>query len=274
MEHYTSLSADVEAEYDAFCKEPDRNMDMFYEKLFRYLKYMAGKFMKESSYVDESEIEDIANEVLAYVATEVLHTFHKEQAMFTTYCAQIVKHKVWNWKKKRNRVLLDMEGDLESDVEASGYSASYQSPERQLLDCESQLEMIGLVKKYITILMDWKQKPYRTVSCGFTMILFQKYHPHTTELTSPKWAFEVLRQYQVWQGADRFLKEMREWMPQIPFRWSNEFLDAMDEPEDGVYISEIVFGERFKVKDFENWSLRLREKIKRRLIETEADICL
>ncbi len=271
MKHYTSLSADVEAEYDAFCMDPDRNMDAFYEKLFCYLKYMTWKFMNESRYVDESEIEDIANEALAYVATEVLHTFQKEQAMFATYCAQIVKHKVWNWKKKRRRILLDSEGDLEQGVEASEYSVSYRSPERQLLDCESRLEMIRLVEKYITILMDWKQKPYRTVSCGFTMILFQKYHPHTTELTSPKWAYERLEQYQVWQGAEQFLEEMREWMPQVPLRWNNDFLDAMDETEDGIYIGELVFGERFKVKDFENWSLRLREKIKRWLIETEAE---
>lgn len=273
MELYTSLSADVEAEYDAFCIEPDRNMDVFYEKLFRYLKYMTWKFMNENRYVDESEIEDIANEVMAYVATKMLYSFQKEQAMFTTYCAQIVKHKVWNWKKKRSRMLLDFEGDLEQEVEASEYSANYPSPERQLLDCESRLEMIDLVKKYITILMDWKQKPYRTVSCAFTMILFQKYHPYTTELTSPKWAYENLKQDQVWQGAERFLEEMREWMPQVTLRWSEEFLDALDETEDGIYIGELVFGEHFKVKDFENWSLRLREKIKRQLIENEAECC-
>lgn len=274
MDNYTSLSTDVEVEYDAFCSDPDRNMDGFYEKLFRYLKYMTWKFMNENRYVDESEIEDIANEVLAYVATEVLYTFQKEQAMFSTYCAQIVKHKVWNWKKKHSRILLDMEGNLEQEVGADGYSEAYHSPERQLLDCESRLEMIHLVEKYITIFMDWKQKPYRTVGCGFTMILFQKYHPHTTELTSPKWAFENLKACQVWQGAERFLQEMREWMPQLPLRWSSDFLDAMDEKEDGVYISDIVFGERFKVKDFENWSLRLREKLKRQLIETETEICL
>ncbi len=273
MDNYTSLGADVEDEYDAFCKAPDRNMDAFYEKLFRYLKYMTWKFMNENRCVDESEIEDIANEVLVDVATKVLHTFQKEQAKFTTYCAQIVKHKVWNWKKKRNRMLLDIEGDLGQEIEASEYSESYHSPERQLLDCESQLEMIQLVKKYVTILMDWKQKPYRTVSCGFSMILFHKYHPHTTELTSPKWAYESLMEYQVWQGAEQFLKEMREWMPQVPLRWSSEFLDAMDELEDGIYIGELVFGEHFKVKDFENWSLRLREKIKCQLMETEVEFC-
>lgn len=274
MEHYSSLAADVEAEYDAFCMASDRNPDALYEKLFRYLKYMTWKFMNENSFVDQAEIEDIANEVLAYVATDVLHTFQKEQAMFSTYCAQIVKHKVWNWKKKRIRMLLDMDGDLKQEVEASEYSSSCQSPERQLLDYENQLEVIRLVKKYITILMDWKQKPYRTVGCGYTMILFQKYHPHTTELTSPKWAYESLKEYQVCQGAEQFLMEMRDWMPQIPLRWSDEFWKSMDDMEDDRYISEIVFGERFKVKDFENWSLRLREKIKRMLIETEAEICL
>ena len=268
MEHYTSLSAEVEAEYDAFCMEPNRTMDVFYDKLFRYLKYMALKFMNEADYVDESEIEDIANEVLAYVADKVLHTFQKKQAKFSTYCAQIVKYKVWNWKKKRVRELLGNE----EEEEDSKYGVNYQTPEHQQLALESQLEMIRLVKKYIKVLMDWQQKPYRTVSCGFTMILFQKHHPHTTELTSPKWAYESLSPYQVWEGAERFLKEMREWMPQVPLRWSNEFMDAMDEKEDGAVIGEIVFGERFKVKDFENWSLRLREKIKKQLVETEVSI--
>ena len=248
-------------------------MNEFYEKLFRYLKYMTWKFMNKNQFVDESEIEDIANEVLAYVATEILDTFQKEQAMFTTYCAQIVKNKVWNWKKKRSRILLDIEGNLEQGIDASEHSASYQSPEQQLIQCESQLKMIQLLKKYITALMDFKQKPYRTVSCGFTMILFQKYHPYTSELTSPKWAYENLREDQVWQGADRFISEMREWMPQIPFRWSNEFLDAMDQMEDGIYIGDIVFGERFKMKDFENWSRRLREKIKQQLLEAEEEFC-
>ena len=273
MDNYTSLSADVEVEYDAFCADPDRDLNDLYEKLFRYLKYMTWKFMNENRYVDEVEIEDIANEVLAYVATEVLHTFKKEQAMFATYCAQIVKNKVWNWKKKRIRICLDAEGEFETNLDSAGYSESYRSPEHQLLACEGQLEVIELVKKYIQTLMDWKQKPYRTVGCGFTMILFQKHHPNTTELTSPKWAFDTLKWKNVQQGADRFLMEMREWMPNVPFMWSNEFLDAMDEQEDGVFISDIVFGERFKAKDFENWSLRLREKIKRQLIEAEEDFC-
>ena len=81
-------------------------------------------------------------------------------------------------------------------------------------------------------------------------------------------------QDQVWQGAERFLEEMREWMPNVPLMWNADFLDAMDEVEDGVLVSDIVFGERFKTKDFENWSLRLREKLKRQLLENEMEFCL
>lgn len=273
MSDYTSMSEKIEVEYDAFCANSNRDMTRFYELLFAYLKYMAQKFMNESNYVDEDEIEDIASEVLSYVAEEVLYTFEKKEAKFATYCAQIVKHKVWNWKKRRIRVCLDAEGNLEEYL-GTGESDSYASPERRILEVEQQLEMIEMVKKYIKIFMDFKQKPYRTVSCGFTMVIFQKYHPNTTELTSPKWAYEELKIDTVEQGAERFLEEMREWMPRVPVMWSDDFLDAMDEKEEGVFVSDIIFGERFKIKDFENWSLRLKDKLKRQLLENQKEFCL
>lgn len=273
MNHYTTLRADVEAEYDAFCANPDRDLQRLYELLFAYLKHMARKFMSENIYVDETEIDDIASDALVVVATEALYTFKKEKAMFATYCAKIVKHKVWNWRRKRIRICLDMDDEFEEHFESDNHS-SYRSPEYQILEYEHQLEMSALVKKYIKTLMDWKQKPYRTVGCGFTMLVFQKHHPNTTELTSPKWAYGVLESKSVEQGAECFLEEMREWMPGVSFVWSDDFLDAMDEMEEEQLVSDIIFGERFKTKDFENWSLRLREKIKRQLLESEREICL
>ena len=270
MNHYIALSAEVEAEYDAFCANPNRDRQRLYELLFAYLKYMTWKFMNENNDIDEVELEDIANEVLAYVATEGLHTFKKEKALFTTYCAQIVKHKVWNWKKKRIHLCLNAEDDFKGHLEAK-HRLSSCSPEYQIFACEKQLEMIALVKKYIKTFMDWKQKPYRTVGCGFTMIIFQKYHPRTKELTSPKWAFEVLESKTVEQGAESFLAELRQWMPGVSFCWNDVFLNAMNEIEEGQLIGDIIFGERFRAKDFENWSLRLRDKIKRQLLESEKD---
>lgn len=247
---------------------------MFYEKLFVYLKYMTRKFMNQSCYVDEMEIEDIASDVMEFVVTKVLHDYKKEQALFTTYCAQSVKHKVWNWKKKQIRICLDTEGEFEENAERLEGGRDEESPERKMLACESRVEMIDMVKKYIKVFMEWKQKPYRTVGCGFTMLLFQKYHPDTKELTSPKWAYEVLSPKTVDEGAEQFLSEMREWMPNVPLMWNADFLDGMDEMEDGIFVSDIVFGERFKTKDFENWSLRLREKLKRQLLEKEMEFCL
>jgi len=84
----------------------------------------------------------------------------------------------------------------------------------------------------------------------------------------------VLSPKTVEAGAEQFLEEMRDWMPNVPFMWNADFLDAMDEIEDGVLVSDIVFGERFKTKDFENWSLRLREKLKQQLLENEMDLGL
>lgn len=268
MNQYTRLRAEIEAEYDAFCVNPGRDMQRFYELLFTYLKRMAWKFMNEVQYIDEVEIEDIANDVLEYVAKEGLHAFKKEKALFTTYCAQIVKHKVWNWKKKQIRLSLTADDEFEEYPDTRNQLSSC-SPEYQIFACEKQLEMITLVKKYVQTLMDWKQKPYRTVGCGYTMILFQKYHPRTKELTSPKWAFEVLESKSVEQGAESFLSEIRQWMPEVSFCWNDDFLNAMDEIEEGQPVSDIIFGERFKAKDFENWSLRLRTKIKQQLLESE-----
>lgn len=272
MSDYIPISEKIEEEYDAFCANPKRDLTRLYELLFIYFKYMASKFMKQTGCVDEDEIEDIASEVLAYVVEDVLYKFKKKEAKFATYCAQIVKHKVWNWKKKRIRVWLDAEGNLEENL-TYGESDSNGSPEHRMLELEHQLEIIEMMKKYIKALMDFKQKPYRTVSCGFTMVIFQKYHPNTTELTSPKWAYEELKLNTVEQGAERFLEEMREWMPGVPVMWNDAFLDAMDEKEEDTFVSDIIFGERFKTKDFENWSLRLRDKLKKQLLETEKEIC-
>lgn len=270
MGNYTSLKRDVEAEYDAYCVNRDGNIEALCEKLSVFLAYMTRKFMVRNGYVDEDEIGDIVNEALADIVEKELHHFEKREAEFSTYCAAIVKNKIRLWMRRRTRVILAEDEELEEKNEGAYQSEEYMSPEQRILIYEERLEMIALLKKYIKILMDWPQKPYRTVSCGFTMILFQKYHAKTKELTSPKWAYEELFHTSVEAGAERFIKEMQEWMPNLRFLWSDDFVDALDEMENDCYVSEIVFGERFKVKDFENWSLRLQKAIKKRLWETEV----
>jgi len=274
MYDYTIIRDNIEEEYDAYCRDAAHDLGPLFENLMIYLKHMARSFMRGNGYIDEVEIEDIVNEALADIAEKSLKSFQKGEALFSTYCAQIVKNKIRNWTRKNIRICLEgnevVEASCEEAGRMEGARREFASPEQQLLVCERQLEIITLLKKYIQILMDWKQKPYRTVSCGFTMVLFQKYHPKTKELTSPKWAFSELEDHSVEEGAERFLIEMREWMPEMQLLWSDDFLDAMDEIEENVYVSDIIFGQRFKVKDFENWSLRLRQAIKKKLLEGDG----
>lgn len=63
------------------------------------------------------------------------------------------------------------------------------------------------------------------------------------------------------------MRELNQWMRHIRMDWSDAFVDAMDEMQDGELVGNIVFGRRFKVKDFENWSNRLRENVKKYLTE-------
>jgi len=268
MNDYTSLKMEVEVEYDAYCVDRTRDLERLFEKLSLFLTYMTRKFMMQNRYVDEDEIGDIVNDTLADIIEKGLERFEKKEADFSTFCAAVVKNKIRHWMRKQIRIRVTEDSKLEQCYEEGYRSEEYRSPEQQLLACEERLEMITLLKKYIKVLMDWDQKPYRTVSCGFTMILFQKYHPKTKELTSPKWAYEELADATVEEGASRFIKEMKEWMPTYNLVWGDAFINAMDEMEDGLYVSDIIFGERFKVKDFENWSLRLRKAIKKHLLET------
>lgn len=263
MINYTALKGNVEEEYQRYCTESNYDVNLLYEKLYDFLQYIVRKFMGQRYYMDE--IDDVVNETMEVIASKGLREFVKKEAEFSTYCAAIAKNKVNNLCKKHYRMLLDVDGELENRLESE---ECYPSPEYQMMILEKRLDQIALAKKYIKMLMDWKQKPYRTVSCVFAMLLFHRYHPDTKELASPKWAYGELMSSTVVQGADRFVDEMQEWIPRLQVLWSDEFIDAMDALEDGIYVSDIVFGEHFKVKDFENWSLRLRQAIKKRLLET------
>lgn len=148
----------------------------------------------------------------------------------------------------------------------------YCNPEKLLIRQEKRLEQIEAVKKYLHRMVSQKGKPYRTVGSCYTMILFHRHNPGSKELSSPKWAFETVREDTVEESADQFINEMNEWFPRLHLYWGDDFLDGMEEMEEGIYISDMVFGEHFKVKDFENWSLRLRWKMREELLEEVCEV--
>lgn len=267
-----TLVEEIEEEYDEYCKDRERNTDTMYAKLSDYLKGMIAMLIRDGSYIDLEMAEELTQEVLMTIATDKIHTFEKKEAKFTTFCTAIAKNKALDYVRKRNRHRMNSYEAMEEEgYEFTGHQM-YQNPERLLILQESRLGQIEAVKKYLQLLMNQRGKPYRTVGCCYTMVLFHRYHPDSKELSSPGWAFEEIREDTVEDSSSRFAREINEWFPRFGLYWGDEFVDGLDEQEGDVYISDMIFGEHFKTKDLENWSLRMRKKLRREMLEEACDI--
>ena len=263
---------EIEAEYDAYCIDKGRSLDAMYKKLYQYLKGFTAMLLKSAGCLDEDMVEDVTQETLAAIATDKIYSFQKKEAKFTTFCTVIAKNKASDYIRKNRHSLCTYSEEEERELYHLGSRELYSDPEKLLIKQEKRLEQIEAVKKYLHRMVDQKGKPYRTVGSCYTMVLFHRYHPDTKELSSPKWAFEMVKEDTVEESADRFIDEMNAWYPGLHLYWGDDFLDGMDEMQEGIYISDIVFGEHFGVKDFENWSLRLRKKLREELLEEVCEV--
>lgn len=267
-----SIIEEIEAEYDAYCFDQSRNLDPMYEKLYLYLRRFTAGILKNAGRLDENVIEEVTQDTLAALATGKIHAFQKKEAKFTTFCSVIAKNKAFDYIKKARHSLCTYSEEEEKEIYHISGRELYSDPEKLLIMQEKRLGQIEAVKKYLHRMVDQKGKPYKTVGSCYTMVLFHRHNPASKELSSPKWAFETVKDDMVEESADRFIEEMNAWYPGLHLYWGDDFLDGMDEMEEGVYISEMIFGEHFKVKDFENWSLRLRKKLRKELLEEVYEV--
>ena len=268
----TSIVDTIEAEYDSFCQDRTKDLNKMYELLYDYLYTYISSRIKLGSYVDRDTAEELTQDVMMVIATKEIHTFEKRDAKFTTFCTAIAKNKAISYLRKRVRRAEDSFEEAQEEGITFSSRDLFSNPEKVLLLQEHKLEQIELLKKYLQLLMGQKGKPYRTAGCCYTMVLFHRYNPDSKELSSPKWAFEEVRENTVEESADRFEKEINEWFPRFGLYWGNDFLDGMEEKEVDCYIADMVYQEHFKVKDFENWSLRMRKKIKDAVMQQELGL--
>lgn len=269
----------IEAEYDAYCLERAKNpngtvnLDEMYKKLDLYLRCVVNGILKNSGFMNRDVMEEVTQDALAEIATDAIHTFEKREAKFTTFCTAIAKNKAIDYLRKANRYSTDEYDETqERKISHFGSREAYSDPEKLLVKYERRLEQIEAVKKYLNKMVNQTGKPYRTVGCCYTMILYHRYHPDSKELSSPKWAFETIREDTVELSADNFIEEMNEWFPKLHLYWGDAFLDGMEEIENDTRVSDIVFGERFKEKDLENWSLRMRKKMREELLQEVYEV--
>ena len=267
MMDYSKLSLEIEAEYDAYCLDRDRNTDALYEKLFTYLKHKICGWIKTDNYVDIDTAEDLTQDVVLKIMSSELQKFEKKEAKFVSFCCVIAKNRALDYVRHRDRYLLENDDALLNMDNGMDCSRIYTNPERLIMEYEYRLELIAELKEYLELMINWPQKPYRTVASCYAMILFHRYHPDTKELSSPRWAYQEVENETVADSAERFIAELNDWIRHFRLDWSREFYRGMETVEDGISVGDIVFGRRFKVKDFENWSKRLREKVKKQLLE-------
>ena len=270
MVNYTKLSREIEEEYQQYLTNPERDNSILYEKLDKYLRNVIASHIKRSEYVDWGAVEELTQEALMVIAKKGLDSFKQREAKFATYCGMIAKNKALDWVRHANHFTwMEWKEETLAIWEGTHSEYSFGSPEQFFIKQERMLWQMELTKTYLQIFLAWPQKPYRTVGCGFTMILFHKYFPKAKELTSPGWAYGMIEENTVEQAANRFITELQEWFPQISFAWEEDFLDAMEKIDEGIPVSDIIFGSRFQAKDFENWSRRLQPKIKKVLLEVQ-----
>jgi len=263
------LSSVIEREYEQYVSGNSSSINSLYMNLQTYLTKVVTPIFMLDSHIDNEGIEDVVQDTLVYIFEEGINKFDKGEALFATYCSRIAKNKAIDIRRRTLKRHFESINDEENNLinELKGND----NIEDMIIDAENKLTLCNNTQKCIITMMDIKAKPYSVVSSLFTLILFHRYNPDSKELSSPKWAYEELIDYMVSQGADRFICDMTEWMPGVNLRWNDDFTDRLDGKYDGKYISDIIFGEYFKVKDFENWSRRIREKVKSKLIDDIDD---
>ena len=239
-----------------------------YQLLQPYVQGVVRRFYMNPYKLDNAEvIDDITQDVLMDIFRLDIRSFEEKNGKFVTYCGVIAKNKTidaMRWQARHP-------DEIEEEIDKALYE---ESVEAIVLAQYDKLELIDRTKHYLRLFVELSEKPYRLVSGCFSMLLFHKYFPKTRELSSPGWAFEQLSENSVEIGADRFMEEMNEWMPYLSLYWSDDFLDELYEMEYGEQIGQLVFGEHFKKKDFENWAVAIRKKIKNKMSEAEYNRCV
>lgn len=270
---------EIEAEYDAYCLERDRNPEgtvnpeRLYEKLNIYLRGFITSFLRANGFMNADTAEEVKQDTLTEIAAGKIDDFEKKEAKFSTFCTAIAKNKAIDYIRKADRCLLHEYGEKEENrVFLFGSKETYSDPETLFMKRERIRGQIQTVKKYLHKMVNLTDKPYRTVGCCYTMILFHRHHPKTKELSSPKWAYDTIQEDTVNKSADNFMEEMNKWFPKLHLVWGDAFLEGMEQKENEIYVRDMVFGEHFTTKDFENWSLRLRKKMREELLKEVCEV--
>jgi DNA-directed RNA polymerase specialized sigma24 family protein len=269
---YELLKREIEQEYERIDAGIQKDKNRLFELLNQYIRKTIEITVRNGGQAAQEDVEEVIQITMLVILETGLSNYKRQGKSFAGYCCMIARNKAIDYMKKRRRdsiamITIDQDTDYNED-EKIDYLMYYhtkennKTPENRLLSLECQLEHIRMLKHFVQILMNQKEKAYKTIGCCYTIILFQLLNPKTKELSSPAWAFDELRDNTIQFNADRFLNEINKRVKVGRLSWGSHFQDSMETEEDGTLICDIIFGDRFKRKDLENWSLRFRNKLK------------
>jgi DNA-directed RNA polymerase specialized sigma24 family protein len=269
---YQLLKQEIELEYERIIDGMQRDKNHLFELLNQYIRKTIEITIRSGGQASQEDLEEVMQNTMLAVLERGLTNYSKQGKSFAGYCCMIARNKAIDFVKRRRRDMIAMitiDSDTDYSVDEKIDNLLYQlsrnnsgTPESRLLTIEGQLEHIRILKRFLHIIMNRKEKAYKTVGCCYTIILFQLLNPKSKELSSPAWAFEELKNNKIQFSADRFLDEFNKRVKLGRINWGTYFQESMESEEFGELICNIIFGERFKRKDLENWSLRFRNKLK------------
>ncbi len=272
MIDYELLKQEIELEYEGIIAGIQKDKNRLFELLNQYIRKTIEMTVRNGGLAAPEDVEEVIQITMLVILESGLSNYKKQGKSFAGYCCMIAKNKAIDYMKRKRRdlitmITIDQDTDYNNDEKIDYLMYHHakdpmKTPENRLLSLECQLEHIGMLKRLVHILMNQKDKAYRIIGCCYTIVLFQLLNPKTKELSSPAWAFEELKDNTIQISADRFLNEFNERVRLGKISWGSHFQDSMETEEDGTLICDILFGDRFKRKDLENWSLRFRNKLK------------
>ena len=266
------LKEEIEEEYDSIVEGIQTDKNHLFELLSQYIRRTIEITLRNGKQAIKEDVEEVIQNTLLAILESGITNYRKQGKSFAGYCCMIARNKAIDYVKKRRRdtigiIAIDSNSDYNDD-EKIDYLIYHESnekvktPENRLMAMEYHLEHIRMLKQFIHKILHQREKPYKTVGCCYTIILFQLLNPRTKELSSPAWAFEELKDNTIQISADRFINEINGRVNFGKISWGSYFQDTMEAEEHGELICNIIFGERFKRKDLENWSRRFRNKLK------------
>lgn len=130
-----NIVEEIEAEYDAYCMDKEKNLDTMYEKLYLYLNRFIAVILRNSGCMGKDAVEEVTQDTLALIATDKIDTFQKKEAKFTTFCAAIAKNKALGYVRSQSRYRLQTYDETVKKDEDS-----YCDPEKLLMQQEKRLQ--------------------------------------------------------------------------------------------------------------------------------------